>query len=129
MFDAIEAASSGSTLAQTMLDAISDNVSNSETVRPAGQEPYRAKLVVATARTGTEGVSVSGITERGGEAPRVYDPTNPMADADGYVTHAQVDMTEEMSNLVVAQRLYQANANVAKIAGESYQSALQIGVK
>lgn len=129
MFEAIDAAGSGSSLAQTMLDAISDNIANAETIRPSGQQPYRAKLVVASAREGTAGVSVAGITERGGNPPMEYDPTNPMADANGYVTHAQVDMTEEMSNLILAQRLYQANASVANTASASYQAGLQIGVK
>jgi flagellar basal-body rod protein FlgC len=38
-----------------------------------------------------------------------------------------VDMSEEMTNMLVATRLYQANLNVMSSAKEAYQAALQIG--
>ena len=95
MFGALDAASSGVALGRTWLDSISDNVANSNTVRPAGQEPYRAKLVVARSLPGTEGVGVQGIQEQGGQPEVVYDPENPLADGDGYVTRPVVDLAFE----------------------------------
>ena len=127
MFGALDAASSGVRLGRTWLDSISDNVANSNTVRPAGEEPYRAKLVVARSLPGTEGVGVEGIQEQGGQPEVVYDPENPLADGDGYVTRPVVDMASEMTNMLVAQRLYQANLSVITAAREAYQAALGIG--
>ena len=127
MFGALDAASSGVNLGKTMMDVIADNVANANTVRPAGQAPFRASLVVAQARTGTDGVDVSGVVEQAGPPDVVYDPENPLADAGGYVTRPKVDMTEEMTNMMMASRLYQANLNVMQQARDSYAQALRIG--
>ena len=56
MFGAIDSASSGASLARVWLDAISDNVANINTVRPAGEEPFRARMVVARSVEGSGGV-------------------------------------------------------------------------
>ena len=126
-FGAIDAATSGATLARTWLDAISDNVANSNTVRPAGEEPFRARLVVARSLPGTGGVGVGAVVAKQGEPDVVYDPDNPLADENGLVTRPVVDMTEEMTNLLVASRLYQANLSVVSHARDAYQAALEIG--
>lgn len=127
MFGALDAASTGVTLGRTWMDLISDNVANANTVRPAGQEPFRASLVVAQSQTGTDGVAVAGIVEAGGAPDVVYDPENPLADARGYVTRPKVDLTEEMTNMLMATRLYQANLSVMQQARDSYSQALRIG--
>jgi flagellar basal-body rod protein FlgC len=127
MFGALDAASTGVTLGRTWMDVISDNVANMNTVRPAGQEPFRASLVVAQARPGTEGVTVGGIEKEGGPPDVVYDPENPLADSRGYVTRPKVDITEEMTNMLMATRLYQANLSVMQQARDSYEQALKLG--
>ena len=129
MFGALDAASSGVTLGRTMMDVIADNVANVNTVRPAGEDPFRASLVVAQARTGTDGVDVTGVVQQAGEAEVVYDPENPLADEGGYVTRPKVDLTEEMTNMMLATRLYQANLSVMQQARDSYAQALRIGAQ
>ena len=54
-------------------------------------------------------------------------PTNPLADEDGYVRYPDIDMSSQMTQLIMAQRGYQANAAVVDRAKETYQAALQIG--
>ena len=127
MFGALDAATTGVTLGRTMMDVISNNIANLDTVRPAGQAPFRASLVVAQAQTGTDGVAVTGTVEQGGQPDVVYDPENPLADASGYVTRPKVDLTEEMTNMMMANRLYQANLSVMQQARDSYKQALRIG--
>ncbi len=127
MFGALDAASTGVTLGRTMMDLISNNIANMDTIRPAGEAPFRASLVVAQTRNGTEGVAVSGTVEQGGQPDVVYDPENPLADAGGYVTRPKVDLAEEMTNMMMASRLYQANLSVMKQARDSYTQALRIG--
>jgi flagellar basal-body rod protein FlgC len=127
MFGALDAASSGVTLGRVWMDASSDNVANVNTVRPAGEEPFRARLVVARSRTGTQGVDVERVGLRAGPPDVVYDPENPLADTAGYVTRPKVDLTEEMTNIMMASRLYQANLSVLQQARDSYQQALRIG--
>jgi flagellar basal-body rod protein FlgC len=127
MFGAIDAASSGVSLGQTWMDSISDNVANVNTVRPAGQEPFRAEQVVARSLPGTQGVSVAGMAQDNTAPEVVYDPENPLADGSGYVTRPVVDLSTEMTNTLVASRLYQANLSVMSSAREAYQAALSIG--
>jgi flagellar basal-body rod protein FlgC len=127
MFGALDAASTGVTLGRTWMDVISDNVANADTVRPAGEEPFRASLVVAQAQPGTDGVAVAGLVQAAGPADVLYDPENPLADDKGYVTRPKVDLTEEMTNMLMASRLYQANLSVMQQARDSYAQALRIG--
>lgn len=127
MFGALDAASSGVSLGRVWLEAISDNVANSNTVRPAGEEPFRARLVTAQARQGTAGVDVTGVQLAGGAPDVFYDPDNPLADEAGYVTRPKVDMGQEMTNMMLASRLYQANLSVMTQARDAYRSALRIG--
>jgi flagellar basal-body rod protein FlgC len=127
MFGALDAASTGVTLGRTWMDVISDNVANANTVRPGGEEPFRAKMVVAEAQQDNGGVAVTGLREAAGAPDVVFDPENPLADDRGYVTHPKVDMTEEMTNMLMATRLYQANLSVMQQARDSYAQALRLG--
>ncbi len=127
MFGAFDTATTGVTLGRTMLDVIGNNIANANTVRAAGEAPFRASLVVAQTLPGTGGVAVTGTVEQGGAAEVVYDPENPLADASGYVTRPKVDLTEEMTNMMMASRLYQANISVMQQARDSYSQALRIG--
>ena len=127
LFGALDTASTGVHLGRVWMDAVSDNIANLNTVRPAGEEPFRARLVVAQARAARDGVSVAGIEEKGGDPVTTFDPDNPLADADGYVTRPQVDLSEEMTHMLVAQRLYQANLAMIQQARDTYSSALSIG--
>lgn len=127
MFGALDTAASGVTLSRTWMDATSDNIANVNTVRPAGEQPFRARLVVAQSRTGLTGVDAAAVVEKGGQPEVAYDPENPLADAQGYVTRPQVDLTEEMTNMMMASRLYQANLSVMQQARDTYSAALRIG--
>ena len=127
MFGALDTAATGVGLGRIWMDATSTNVANINTVRPPGEEPFRARLVVAQTLQGRAGVGVSKIVEQGGAPEVVFDPDNPLADENGYVTRPKVELATEMTNMLMAQRLYQANIAVAQQARDSYMAALQIG--
>ena len=126
MFGALDAAATGVRLGRVWMDTISDNVANANTVRPAGELPYRAREVVARSLDG-RGVAAAGIVEQGGAPEVVHDPDNPLADADGYVTRPKVDLSDEMTKMLMAGRLYQANLSVMQQARDAYSTALQMG--
>jgi flagellar basal-body rod protein FlgC len=52
---------------------------------------------------------------------------NPMADAEGYVTHANVNAVEEMVNMISASRSYQNNVEVMNTAKSLLLKTLQMG--
>ena len=128
IFGAIGIASTGLTVHRKWLDAVSDNLANVSTVRGTDEEAFRQKYVVAQEITsGQGGVQVKGIVEGSAEGRLVYEPTNPLADEEGYVRYPDIDMSSQMTQLIMAQRGYQANAAVVDRAKETYQAALQIG--
>ena len=128
IFGAIGIASTGLTVHRKWLDAVSDNLANVSTVRPTSEAAFQQKYVVAQEITsGDGGVQVAGVLEGSAEGRLVYEPTNPLADEEGYVRYPDIDMSSQMTQLIMAQRGYQANAAVVDRAKETYQAALQIG--
>lgn len=127
MFDAIGIAGTGLTVHRKWLDAVSDNLANANTARSTDDEAFRAQYVLARAGDDANGVYVSGIERGDAEGRIVHEPDHPLADADGNVRYPDIDLSEQMGSLILAQRGYQVNAAVVDRARESYQAALQIG--
>lgn len=126
-FGAIGIAATGLTVHRKWLDAVSDNLSNVNTARSTAEEAFQARYVVARELEGG-GVQVAGTVLSGNTAGRVvYEPSNPLADEDGYVRYPDIDMASQMTQLIMAQRGYQANAAVVDRAKEAYEAALRIG--
>jgi flagellar basal-body rod protein FlgC len=134
MFDAMNTAGSGLAVYQTWLDSLSNNIANVNTVRPASQQAFQAEYLQAQAVGGTgetigEGVEATGLKYSSADGRLVYDPHNPVADEGGYVRMPDIDLGEQMGNLIMAQRGFQANAAVVDRAHDIYESAIDIGKK
>jgi flagellar basal-body rod protein FlgC len=125
-FDAIGIAGTGLTVHRKYLDAIADNLANVNTATSTDGEAFRAKYVVAQEGQGA-GVFVKGIEQGDPEGRLAYQPDHPLADKDGYIRLPDIDMGEQMGNLILAQRGFQANAAVVDRAKTTYEAALQIG--
>jgi flagellar basal-body rod protein FlgC len=126
-FDAIGIAGTGLNVHRKWLDALSDNIANVNTATPPGQEAFREKLVTVQAGTTGPGVFVSGVVESEASTRLVHDPQHPYADENGYVQYPNVDLGDQMSMLILAQRGYEASAAVVDRAKTAYEAALQIG--
>ncbi len=104
--------------AQTVrLRVIAENMANLDTTGSSpGADPYRRKTVTfenrLDAATGTEAVAVKQIGKDNGELPLRYDPSNPAANAQGYVKLPNVNSFTEMMDMREAQRSYNANLAV-----------------
>jgi flagellar basal-body rod protein FlgC len=125
-FDLLRIANSSLGFHQTWLDALANNIANVSTARPTSQNAFQAQMVMANARP-DGGVDVGGIALGDPEGVLQYAPDHPLADANGYVRAPATDMASQMSQLIMAQRGFQASVQVTKYAEESYASALQIG--
>lgn len=125
-FDALGIASSSLGMHQTWLDALAHNIANANTVVSTDQDAFQAQMVIAQAKPGG-GVDVAGVAVSDPEGVMEYAPDHPLADEDGYVKAPAMDMSDQMTQLVMAQRGYQASVQVTKYAQDSYSSALQIG--
>lgn len=127
MFDAIGIAGTALTTHSKWLDALADNIANANTVTATDEAAFQGRYVVAQEAVDGKGVHVAGIELGDPEGRLVHDPNHPLADADGYVRHPDIEIAEEMSALILAQRGYQANAGVVDRAKTAYEAALQIG--
>ena len=130
VFEALSVNGTGMNVHQRWMDALSDNIANINTVRPTSEEAFRARYVVAQAvedgRTGA-GVRVADVALGNAEGRLAYQPDHPLADARGYVRLPDIDMGEQMTDLIMAQRGYQANLSSLDRVRASYQAAIQMG--
>lgn len=125
-FESLRIAGSGLGMHQTWLDALSHNIANVGTVRATDQEAFRAQLVVAESRD-DGGVRVREVALTSAEGRMTYQPEHPLADAEGYVRLPDMEMSDQMTELIMAQRGFQASAQVTKFAQDTYSTAIAIG--
>jgi flagellar basal-body rod protein FlgC len=125
-FDTLRIANTALGAHQVWLDALAGNIANVNTVRSTDDEAFRATYVVLDPRE-DGGVDVEGFAQSSAEGRVVHSPGHPLADEEGYVRMPDVDMAAQMSELVMAQRGYQASVQVTKTAQDTYTAALQIG--
>ncbi|HXF73237.1 MAG TPA: flagellar basal body rod protein FlgC [Actinomycetota bacterium] len=131
-FQDLDTAATGLAAAGFWLDTIAHNIANVNTLAPGDREPFRALSPVLAERIGAaggpgEGVAVVGVVRAAGPPDLVYDPTHPLADAEGYVARPVVDVVGQMVDMMMASRSYQANLQVLQAARERYEASLRIG--
>jgi len=125
-FDLLSIAGSSLGAHQTWLDALANNIANVNTVTSTSQSAFQAQMPIISAAPGG-GVDVTGIALSDAQGRLVHDPSNPLADTAGYVRTPDLDLASQMTQLVMAQRGFQASVQVTKDAQDTYSSALQIG--
>ena len=136
---------SGSALSahRVRMDVIASNVANVESSADATGRPFRASRVVFRPRLDdsfaamlermrgkparSEGVTVAQVIEDTSPGPRVYDPSHPDADEEGFVTQSNVDLLTEMADMLSATRSFQANVTVLNGVKRMIQASLEIG--
>ncbi|QDG51327.1 flagellar basal body rod protein FlgC [Persicimonas caeni] len=134
----MEVAASGLSAQRTRLDVTASNLANAETTRTAEGGPYQRRQVIFEARRAEDfgrqldgavrRVDVSDIEVDAVTPGRlVYDPGHPDADLEGYVQMPNVDVVEEMTEMVMASRSYEANATSFETLKNMAQRALSIG--
>lgn len=126
-FNVIGVASTGVTVHRKWLDAISDNIANMDNVSRTSENAFQAKYVIAKEAQDGNGTQVAGIALGSAEGRLVYEPTHPLADVEGYVKYPDIDMGGQMTQMIMAQRAYQANLSVVDRARDSYTAAINLG--
>jgi len=127
-FDTLNIAASGLGMHQTWLDAVAHNLANANTVRSTSDNAFQAQMLIVGADP-AGGVDVTGIAYGDAEGELLHDPDHPLADEDGYVRAPAMDQAAQMSQLIMAQRGFEASAQVTKFAQDTYGAAIQIGAR
>ena len=150
VMSSLNVSASGMTAQRTRMDIIAQNIANVNTTRTDDNDPYVRQTVVfqerskdntnfekalTSAKTGVSykknignGVKIDSIVEdHVTSMKKVYDPSHPDADEEGYVTYPNVDTVTEMTNLIHANRSYEANVTAFNATKSMLMKAMDIG--
>ncbi|TKI54955.1 flagellar basal body rod protein FlgC [Brevibacillus antibioticus] len=149
LFQGINTSASALTANRLRLDTIASNIAQAETTRAnfvdGAWQPYRRKMVELSPQTngtfdnflqaavgtvsgsqGGQGVKVTAIQEDNTPFKRVFDPSHPDADQDGYLLMPNVDPMKEMVDMISASRSYEANVTALNASKSMMLKALEI---
>jgi flagellar basal-body rod protein FlgC len=114
---ALTISASGMDAQTERLRVIAQNLANQDsTGSTPGATPYQRKTVVfqnvLNRSAGVETVGVKAVMPDPAPFPQKYDPSNPAANAQGYVNLPNVNNFVELMDMREAERSYSANLNV-----------------
>jgi flagellar basal-body rod protein FlgC len=143
LFDAISIAGSGLAAERIRMDVTAENLANADTTRAANGEPYKRQDVLlkqvgsdgfesalssalghASSAPTAGGVEVAGITTDATPDQQIYDPSNPDADAKGYVRMPNVSTVTEMTDLISESQGYQSDVTAMQTAKSMFTATL-----
>jgi flagellar basal-body rod protein FlgC len=142
LFGGLDISASALTAQRLRMDVTAENLANAQTTKGADGRPYRRKEVVLqeipSGGFGSQlasamgaggpagGVEAAGIVEDKTAGKLVYDPGNPDANAQGYVQMPNVDTVTEMTDLIDAQRAYEANVTAMNATKQMFTKTLDL---
>jgi flagellar basal-body rod protein FlgC len=133
LFGALAISASGMAAERVRMDVTSDNLANANSTRGPNGLPYQRQEVVLQSGgvafsdvLGNAGVQVSQIVADPTPGRQVYDPGNPDANAQGYVTMPNVSTVTEMTDLITESRSYEANSQAMNTAKQLYLKTLDV---
>lgn len=139
-YSSVEISASGLSAERLAMDVIANNIANANTTHTPGGGAFKRQLVVFgqkpggpsaaddgnPASGGQGGVEVLGITQDQTPDRLVFDPSNPDADARGYVHYPNISVVKEMVDMMAASRAYEANVSAMQEARNMTNAALNI---
>ena len=133
----LEISASGLYAQRTRMDIIASNLANIETTRTEKGGPYRRKMVAMRTKPiddfdrvlsqQRDGVEIDEIVEDRSDFKRVFNPSHPDANEEGYLLKPNIDLVVEIANMILASRAYEANVTVMKSTKQMAMKALEIG--
>jgi len=116
------------------MNTIASNMANAQSTKTENGGPYVKKNVVFSSlhiksknSEGLEGVKVVDIVEDTKPPLTLYDPGHPDADENGYIHMPDINVIEEMVNMMMALRAYEANVKAFNISKGMFQKTLELG--
>ena len=134
----MDVSASGLSVQRARMDLISQNIANVNTTKTEDGTPYRRQTLSVSAEKnsfanyfssaqGAMKAVINGVQEDMSDFERKYDPSNPDADADGYVLLPNVSIVEEMVDMISATRSYEANTTAMDASKNMAMQAINIG--
>ncbi len=131
LYDAMAISAAGMKAQGTRMRVISENIANSETLATTpGGDPYRRKTISFVNQldraSGVDKVGVKKVATDDSQFELKYDPTNPAADAKGYVKLPNVNRLIETMDMREAQRSYEASLGSIEISRSMMMRSLDL---
>jgi flagellar basal-body rod protein FlgC len=131
-FNIFQIAGSALTAQSQRMNISASNLANANSAAGPDGQPYRARHAVfqldpLQGQTAVGGVRVASVVTSAAPPRMQYDPGNPLANAQGYVTLPNVDPVAETVDMISASRSYQANIEVINTAKNLMNRTLSIG--
>lgn len=147
----LKVSASGLSAQRLRMDVISNNLANANSTRTDGGGAYKRQQVVFSpmfqqklyrysnpasyegqfmpldSREDAGGVKVVSISQDSRAGKMVHDPSHPDANSDGYVEHPNVNVIAEMTDMISANRSYEANVTSIQTIKAMAMKALEIG--
>ncbi|MDI9819481.1 MULTISPECIES: flagellar basal body rod protein FlgC [unclassified Legionella] len=121
----------------TRLTTSASNMSNANVVTGKPEDTYKAQYpVFRTVQDQAQqwmdnqvkaGVEVTAIYESEAEALKQYEPSNPLADEQGFVYAPNINYVAEMANIISASRAFQMSLEMLNTTKQLIQRTLQLG--
>lgn len=115
------------------MNVIASNMANAHSTRTQEGGPYRRKDVVFSSVVldsypgEFKGVKVVDIATDNTPFKTVYDPGHPDADKDGHVAMPNINIIEEMVNMMMASRAYEASVSTFNMSKAMFMKTLELG--
>jgi len=115
------------------MNVIASNMANVHSTRTDEGGPYRRKDVLFSAETVQSdsdtltGVKIVDVVADSTPFRTVYDPGHPDADKDGYVSMPNINIIEEMVNIMMASRAYEASVSAFNMSKAMFLKTLELG--
>lgn len=141
LLTAIKISASGLSAQRLRLNVLSSNLANANSTRNAdGTGPYQRKDPIFEEVSAKEfekaldkadrhlsGVKVTDVVTDQKAGPRVYDPSHPDADKDGFVQLPNVNPVTELTDIMATSNAYEANVAAIRSARDMINAALSLG--
>jgi flagellar basal-body rod protein FlgC len=113
----LEISQSGMQAQKARMELIAANIANSDTVMTKDGSFYKRQTPVfesiVDAENNNTGVRIKEVIKEDTAGEMKYEPGNPYADPKGFVKYPEISVVREMTDLISAQRAYEANLAVA----------------
>lgn len=135
-YDTIYAiAAQGMAVEKMRVDVVANNIANQHTLTTSAGGGFQPMQVVTTAKPfgdylsdiSNHTISEASVIPLNLPPNKVYQPSHPNADKQGYISYPGISTVDEMTTLLRASRAYEANIKVINSAHSMYLQALSIG--
>ena len=116
------------------MNTIASNMANIHSTQTEAGGPYKRKDVVFSTMpidsdksSVMEGVKLAQVVDSQEPFKKIYDPAHPDADKEGFVSMPNINIMEEMVNMMMAVRAYEANVTTFNMSKSMFLKALEIG--